>query len=147
MPSDLTLSRSTCELDLWNARIEAAVHEADLGTLARLGQKALQDLGQLRGVRAAAVLQHEREAAGRAQAPDGRRIEDEHLSVLDLRIEPSHQRAHQAVDGLGTRLALIPGLEADEGGSVVGDRLTGQQIETADVDDAVDAREPRARYG
>ena len=68
MPSDLTLSRSTCELDLRNARIEAAVHEADLGTLARLGQKALQDLGQLRGVRAAAVLQHEREAAGGAQA-------------------------------------------------------------------------------
>ena len=35
------------ELDLRNARIEAAVDEADLGTLARLGEKPLQHLGEL----------------------------------------------------------------------------------------------------
>ena len=46
MPSDLTLSRSTVELDLRNARVEAAVDEADFGTLASLGQKPLQHLGQ-----------------------------------------------------------------------------------------------------
>ena len=128
------------ELDLGNAGIEAAVHEADLGTLARFGEKVLQDLRQLRGVRAAAVLQHEGEAAGSAQPADGRRVEDEHLRVLDLRVESSHQRAHEAVDRLGTRLALIPWLEADEGGPIVGNRLAGQQIETADVDDAIDTR-------
>src|SRR6266852_731780 len=44
------------EFDLGNAGIEAAVHEADLGTLTRFGQKSLQDLRELRGVRAAAVL-------------------------------------------------------------------------------------------
>ena len=35
---------------------------------------------------------------------------------------------------------MIPWLEADEGGPIVGNRLAGQQIETADVDDAIDTR-------
>ena len=38
------------------------------------------------------------------------------------------------------RLALVPGLEADERGAVVGDGLAGQQVESADEDHAVHAR-------
>ena len=68
------------ELDLRDAGIEAAVDEPDLRTLARLGQQPLQDLRELRGIRADAVLQHEGEAAGRAQPADRRRIEHEHVA-------------------------------------------------------------------
>ena len=63
------------EFDLRDARIETAEDEADLRSLARFGEKILQDLRQLRGIRAATILQHESEAAGSAQAADRRRIE------------------------------------------------------------------------
>jgi len=69
-------------LDLRDARIEAAEGEADLRALACLGEHVLQDLGELRRVRAGAVLQHEGEAAARAEAADGRRVEHETLASL-----------------------------------------------------------------
>ena len=83
-PRDFTLSRSTCTSTLRDAGIEAAVHEADFGSLPRLTKQPLQYLRQLSRIRAGAVLHHEREPPGHAQAADRRRIKYEHLRIPEL---------------------------------------------------------------
>ena len=90
---------------------------------------------------ALAVLDHEVEAAGRAQALDRRRLEDRHPRVADLLGEPALELPGQADGPQLGRGPVVPLLEDHERGGGVGlvDRVDGVvAVEDQHVADAVE---------
>jgi hypothetical protein len=89
---------------------------------------------QLHGVAVDAVLQIDLEAAGGAQAHDGRRVEHQRHAVRQ-----HHAGAHElAGQILRLGLALAPVLERDEDGAGVGLVAAADQVEAGDDEGVLD---------
>ena len=99
--------------ELRRARQQGGEEPRELGSLPRGGQELLGVLGEERGILARAILEHERHAAGRADARDGGRREGEglrlgHAGQLLVQLADDH------VGGEPVLVARVPVLQRDE---------------------------------
>ena len=118
--------------DLRHGGAERDVHVSDLGPLARRLEELLQVLVQEVHRAAGAVLQPEREAAGRAQAGDRRRHEAEGAAFGDLGAQALVQAVDQSLGVEAVLVALVPRLERHEEEAVVGRRHVREKAEAGD---------------
>src|SRR4029453_7972902 len=110
---------------------EEGVGESDLRTVAGGCQQRLGDLSELVNIGACAILDHELEAAARAQTEDGREAECEREGALPL-VQPSLDARDDGFKLQFLCSAFFPGLQRANHRSHVGVIGLGDEIKAAE---------------
>jgi hypothetical protein len=122
------------DVELRRGNPEEGVQAGQLGTLLEGFDELGGDRGEVLGVAIGPVLHIHLEAAGGAEALDGRRVEDQAHAVGE-----AHADAHELAGHLaGGHFAFVPGLEDDEGGGDAGPVVAGDEVHAIHEEDVLD---------